>query len=96
MSTIQIHRRCHKTILVGPKVTGVIHLLEISKSPVRYSGFHAKSKIALKQSFITYLKYCVEKGLIENNKVYGKRIHRPLESWFVITEKGRLFLEMVL
>lgn len=95
MPTIQIQRRCHKTILVGPKLTGIIHLLELTKTPKRYSGFHLKSKIHFKKSFIEYLDYCTKKELIVNKKIYGRRIHRPIQSWFVITEKGRLFLEMV-
>ena len=95
MSTIQIQSgRGHKSILVGPKITGILHLLEISKVPVRYRGFHAKSKIAFKKSFINHLKYCVEKELIINTKIGGTS-KQANQSWFVISEKGRSFMEML-
>lgn len=74
---------------------GIIDILNCTKEPMRFSPLVMKSRIKFKKSFLKYLRYCIEKKLVINRKVYGKRIYKPIESWFVITEKGRLFLEMV-
>lgn len=84
-----------RSILVGPKLTGIVDLLECCKYPVRFSKLRMASKIKFKLSFIAYLKFCVEKSLIINTKTPGKKITGTRESWFVISPKGRLFLEMM-
>ena len=85
----------HKSILVGPKLTGIIDLLQCAKYPLRYEKLRLASKIKFKLSFIAYLNFCVEKSLIINTKTPGKKVAGCKESWFCITPKGRLFLEMI-
>ena len=84
-----------KSILVGPKLTGIVDLLECCKYPMRSSNLRLASKIKFKKSFFIYLNFCVNKSLIINTKKKGKKITRTRESWFVISEKGRIFLEMI-
>lgn len=79
----------------GYVIEGILDILELTESPVRYSGIHKKSKIHFKSAFIKYLKYCVKHGYVANVKKYGRKVHRPIESWFTITEKGRAFQELV-
>jgi len=97
MSTIQIQRaKPHKTILTGPKITGIIELLLKTQSPIRYYDLFLKANIPFKKSFGTYLKYCTDKDLIINTTVTKKRNAKRIgQSWFVISEKGRQFLELV-
>lgn len=85
----------HASILAGPKLSGIVNLLQCTKSPMRYEKLRLASKIMFKQSFINYLNFCVKKSLIINEKKQGKKIVGCRESWFVISEKGRLFLEMI-
>ena len=80
---------------IGYSMNGIFDILQNTMEPVRYSNFHKKSQIHFKKVFIKYVNFCLEKKLIYNKKVYGTRIHRPIQSWFVITEKGRTFLEML-
>ncbi len=77
-----------------PSVGGVILLLESCKEKIRYYSLFVKSKIYFKKSFIFYLNWCVERRLIINSKILGKK-NTTTASWFVITKKGREFLELV-
>lgn len=80
----------------GLSINGILDILELTESPVRYMGMYKKSKIHFKSAFIKYLKYCVEKGFVHNEKVYGRKSKKKArESWFVITQKGRAFQEIV-
>jgi len=82
----------------GLGLNGVQDILSCVGEGRRFSQIYKISKIHFKKSFIKYLKFCVDKKLVRHWTVYGtkgKNIYKPLESWYVITDKGRLFLEML-
>lgn len=91
-----IHRTRKKSILrENYSISGIQDILNCTFEPRRYKTLQLKSKIYFKKTFLRYLKYCIQKELVINNKVYGEKIHRPIQSWFIISEKGRKFLEMI-
>ncbi len=95
---LQLKRATHRKQSIlrsSPRTNGILDVLSCVEEPRRYSSLRLKSKIYFKKSFITHLKFCIDKGLVENTKIYGKRVHRPIESWFIITKKGKLFQEMI-
>lgn len=78
----------------GPSVNGVIILLQSCMEKIRYNSLFYKSKIYFKKSFTSYLSWCIQRQLILNSKIIGKK-NNVKESWFLITRKGREFLEML-
>ncbi len=78
----------------GPSVNGVIILLQSCREKIRFNKLFYKSGIYLRASFINYLNWCVKKQLIISRKIFGKK-NTTIESWFLITKKGREFLELV-
>jgi len=96
LQQLQGKNRKISILRTGLSINGILDILELTESPVRYMGLHQKSKIHYKSAFIKYLKYCVEKGFVHNEKVFGRKNKiKPRESWFVITEKGRAFQEII-
>lgn len=97
METKQVFKRTRKKSILRENysISGILDVLDCVEEPRRYTTLRLKSKIYHKATFLRYLKYCVDKKLVINEKIYGKKIHRPIESWFIITEKGRLFQEML-
>ena len=79
----------------GLGLNGVNDILSCTEESRRYSGVMRKSQIRNKATFIKYLKFCVDKKLIRNWKKPSKHKAGCRETWFVITNKGRLFLEML-
>lgn len=77
-----------------PNVSGVIILLESCMEKIRYYKLFVKSKIYHKKSFTFYLNWCRIRKFITNHKVFGKK-NTVVESWYIITRRGREFLELV-
>lgn len=94
MSEIIVKRR-KPSILVAPTVSGIVNLLECATHPRRFSQLNQECDIVFKKSFIFYLKYCVDKSLIINDIKYSTKRSKLGKSWFVTSERGRIFLELV-
>lgn len=77
------------------KIDGIIDILNCTLEPIRFENLRLKSQIKYKKSFINYKNFCISHDFVRNTRVNINREFGAVESWFVITEKGREFLEMV-
>jgi len=93
----QLTKRIRKKSILfdSPSIAGILDLLSHTEEPIRYHNLFYKSRIFFKKSFGKYLDFCVKSNLIVNEKVFGRQTGKPIESWFVITVKGRMFQEML-
>jgi len=88
VDTILSHTRIHSQ--TNFNILSIIKILyPLSKEQNCFSDLFKNSKIRLKRSFLRYLNFCIEIGMIE--KISEKR---GINRFYSITEKGRLFLEM--
>jgi len=81
--------------------------LILLQSEKRFSDFFSKGPIKLKMSFLNYRDWLLDNKLITHKRVHSKTIRgsgsgagsgRPYikaSSIFLITEKGRKFMEMI-
>ena len=56
-----------------PSVPALVEILACSEQNIRFSKLRMKCHIYEKVAFIKYLKFCVERGLITNTKVYSDK-----------------------
>lgn len=87
------------------RLNGIIDILEtIIPQPLYFTQVMKQSKITYKKSFLNYLRFCKEHGFVctytEPTHHYIDRYrgrHRGEKGYtfYKITDKGRLFLEMV-
>lgn len=87
------------------KIDGIIDVLEvISKQPLYLAQINKASKISMPNSIAKYTKYCLDKGFFSTYLVLrnghgsrrekNKTINR-YHKHYKITDKGRMFLEMI-
>lgn len=82
--------------------------LILLESEKRFTNFYTQGPIKHKKSFLNYRNWLLNKKLIINERVHSKTIrssgagagkgcpYLQASSIFLITEKGRKFLEMIL
>ena len=90
------------SVCIGVRINGINQILKSLEDGEKYvSQLQRESKIIHKKTFLTYLDFCKEKGLVCSYKTNHKRTGmygvttKSYNTWFVLTEKGRLFLQMV-
>jgi len=84
-----------RTILNGPKISGILDILSHTQEPVRFEKLRWKSRIKYKKSYIQYLKFCVDKKLVLNWIEPPKHKAGCRESWFLITDEGRYLVRLL-
>jgi len=87
------------------RLDGITELLTLlSRESKYFSQLRMESRIKFKKSFLKYLRYCVKQEFLTTSKVPIKQISERYRgiayvngyyTFHHITEKGRLFLEMV-
>jgi len=98
METIQVTR--HKSFLDSSlRLDGITAILNtVNKDLLFFTEVYHKSNIRFKKSFIKYLNYCKEKGFVIGTPGISQRASRGQNQrvvYYTITEKGKLFLELV-
>jgi len=98
MGTMQVMR--HKSFLDSSlRLDGITAILNATNQELRYySQIFIESNIKYKKSFIKYLKFCTTKGLVTSYPGRNQRVTRGENQhvvYYVITEKGKQFLELV-
>jgi len=76
---------------VSLKVDGIIEILEKCSSPVSYTDLRKDCRIKAQSSFLKYRRFCMEKELMIHT-VRTKVSPASHYSFYVLTEKGRMFL----
>jgi len=96
LQTVQILKR-NRSVYFKKRINilGIINILQNMKEPIRSEKLLYKTMFRYKKSYMNYLDYCVDKELVTRHRIYGKKVHKVRESWFIITPKGRQFLEIV-
>lgn len=86
-----------KSYLTGPKLAGIVDLLECTAQTISFSDLLEKSKIQFKKSFLVYLKFCVKKNLISHYRTHGTRSQNrdSRQVWYVLSPRGKLFLRLM-
>ena len=85
-----------RTILIGPKISGILDILSHTQEPIRFEKLRWRSRIKYKKSYIKYLKFCVDKKLIIHWKESVKHKAGCNESWFLIADEGRCLVRLLL
>ena len=75
----------------SPKIIGISDMLETCKESLSYTELREKCRISHKGTFLKYLKFCTEKGLIEHSKV-TKAEPASRFSFYITSQKGREFM----
>jgi len=84
-----------RTILIGPKISGILDILSHTQEPIRFEKLRLKSRIKYKKSYIRHLKFCVDKKLVVHWKETVKHKAGCNESWFLITDEGRYLVSLL-
>lgn len=98
MSTVQVMR--HKSFLDSSlKIDGITAILQATSGELSYyTQVFIKSNIKFKKSFIKYLKYCTDRNFVVSTPGINSRVTRGENHkvvYYTITEKGKLFLEII-
>lgn len=67
-------------------------LLDYLQSIRHASEVYFRGPIHLKKSLFKYLRFCIKRNLISHKR---ERVGKCWSSTYLITEKGRMFLEMI-
>lgn len=84
-------------------LNGIAEILNILiQKPIHFSQICRVSKIKFRNAVLKYLNFCKEKGLVESNEELlllpnGRGVSKKVHYYtvYTVSDKGRIFLELV-
>lgn len=98
-----IKHRSTSFLDTSPALDGITEILTIlTDNPIHFSQICRVSKIRLRNAVLRYLNFCKEKGFVKGTEESlklkdGRGISRQFKliTVYHVTEKGKLFMELV-
>lgn len=82
----------------GPALFTLLRILDMTQEEIQWSTMYRKGPLKFKAAFVMYMKYLVGQGFVTRRQEFIreriKGMHNKYCTFFIITTKGRTFLEM--